>query len=454
MKKESHHCVSSSSRYNNWKYKYLFLFFLSSIRLFTNCCFELPSGIEDTIIKVMKVTTAEYDLLFSISVLPSTFLCLIGGVLVDRLVGLRIGLLIVVSSALLGQIVWAIGGFTDRYFIMLVGRFFIGAGNQLVIVISHAFKAVWFKEDLPFALSIDMGFGRIGGTLAILLPQFIYDSFSVFNSSTFRLGVTLLTFAGLIIVGLSFAFIIFCMDYMREQSLEKLPPKQKDGIKSSIVNGIKQFSFLFWLTRPINATYYSVVFSFVSIAQDFFINKYSLSIHMANLANSMFFGSSVIFTPIFGFLITKTGFHLMWLLLSIGGATLPALLIFTFSNGERYMPFIAGALYSLSYTIGGPSLMAIPALLIDKEYITTAYGIQKFVTDTSFLVVVYASGYIIDTLGYYVLQGVYTQITLLGLDFILLLIILDAISDKPKLNVPSFSFKHKKEKDSGLKEED
>ena len=87
--------------------------------------------------------------------------------------GLRLGLFIVVSSVLLGQIIWVIGGFTDKYFIMLVGRFFIGAGNKLVVVIDHAFKAVWFKEDLPFALSIDIGFSRVGGTLAILLPQLI-----------------------------------------------------------------------------------------------------------------------------------------------------------------------------------------------------------------------------------------------------------------------------------------
>ena len=89
--------------------------------------------------------------------------------------GLRLGLLIVVSSVLLGQIIWAIGGFTDKYLIMLVGRFFIGAGNELVIVIDHAFKAVWFKEDLPLAVSIDAAFGRIEGTLAILLPPLIYD---------------------------------------------------------------------------------------------------------------------------------------------------------------------------------------------------------------------------------------------------------------------------------------
>ena len=69
--------------------------------------------------------------------------------------GLRLGLLIVVSSVLLGQIIWAIGGFTDKYFIMLAGHFFIGAGNELVIVIDHVFKAVWFKEDLALADSID-----------------------------------------------------------------------------------------------------------------------------------------------------------------------------------------------------------------------------------------------------------------------------------------------------------
>ena len=56
---------------------------------------------------------------------------------------------------------------------MLVGRFFIGAGNELFNAIDHAFKAVWYKEDLPLAVSIDAAFGRIGGTLAILLPQLI-----------------------------------------------------------------------------------------------------------------------------------------------------------------------------------------------------------------------------------------------------------------------------------------
>ena len=73
----------------------------------------------------MGVTTAGYGLLFSVSAWPSIILCLIGGILVDRLVGLRLGLLIVVSSVLLGQIIWAMEGFTDKIFHYACWSFFL-----------------------------------------------------------------------------------------------------------------------------------------------------------------------------------------------------------------------------------------------------------------------------------------------------------------------------------------
>ena len=181
----------------------------------------MSNGTEDTIIKVMGVTTAEYDLLFSVSSWPNVFLCIVGGILIDKLVGLRLGLLIVVSCVLLGQMLWGVGRLCDNYFIMIAGRFFIGAGYELVVVISNGFKAIWFKDDLPLAISIDVAFSRIGGTLATLLPQLIYDNLSIFHHPTFRLGFTLLTAAVLMIIGLIFTFIVFCMDYNREKLIER-----------------------------------------------------------------------------------------------------------------------------------------------------------------------------------------------------------------------------------------
>ena len=421
------------NQYNNWRYRYLFLFFLSSVRLLSNYCLELPSGIEDTIIKVMGVTTAEYDLLFSVSAWPNIFLGIVAGILVDKLVGLRIGLLIVVSFILLGQIVWGLGGIVNNYFIMLAGRVFIGIGSDLVIVIDHAFKPIWFKEDLPLAISIDIGFSRMGGTLAILLPQLIYDSLSIFHSPTFRLGVSLLTAAGLMIIGLIFTLIVFLMDYLREKSTTK----QSTSEPVQILKLLKQFSLEFWLTVGIMITYFPIMYSFVGIGQDFFIQKYGLSMEMANLANSLLFGSAVILIPIAGFLMSKTGFQLYWLLTGLVTTALPPLFIFMFSNGESYIPFVAGVFYSLSYTLGGPSFTAMIPLIIDKGYLATAYGIQKSSFNASYSLITYITGLIIDTLGYFVLQGFFIHIVILCIDLTLIMVFLDAASDNPKLNVPA-----------------
>ena len=390
----------------------------------------------------MGVTTADYNLLFSVSAWPNIFLCFVGGIIIDRLVGLRLGLLIVVSCVLLGQIVWGIGGLADNYFIMLAGRFLLGAGYDLVVVISNGFKANWFKEDLPLAISIDIAFSRIGGTLAILLPQLIYDSLSIFRSPTIRLGVTLLTAAGLMIIGLIFALIVFCMDYKKEKVIEKsLKPK----CKSSILHNLKQFSVLFWLSTAINIAYFPVLYSFVGNGQDFFIQKYGLSIEMANLANGLLFGGAIIFIPIAGFLTTKVGFRLYWLLSSLVTTNLPALLLFMFSNGDSYIPFIAGMLYSLSYATIRPSLTALPAFVINKECITTAYGIQKSSFNAFFSLMAYVTGLTIDTLGYFALQGLFIHCIIFCIDLTFLIIFIDVASESPKLNVPGLWFNKKKE---------
>ena len=428
---------SASAWYNYWVYKFGFLFFLSSVRLLSNYCLELPSGIEDTIIKVMGVTTAEYDLLFSVSAWPNIFLCLVGGILVDKLLGRRLGLFLFVISLLLGQIVWGIGGLVDNYFIMLVGRFFIGAGNEVIIIIDHSFKATWFQEDLPLAISIDIGFSRIGGTLAILLPQLIYDSLSIFHVPTFRLGVTILTAAGFMIVAMMFSIILIYADYLREKTAKEFKSDVQVTDKSKVRIGLKQlFSLIFLLSIAVNMLFTPVLYSFVSIAQKFFVQKYGLSIKMANVANGLLFGSAVILTPVAGMIISKVGFHLFWLLACDLLTTLPALLVFMFSTQESYIPFIAGIFYSLSYTLGGPSFIALPALIIDREYITTAYGILRGGYNASLSVIVYFAGFIIDTRGYFMLQAFFVYLITLCIYVVLLLILLDVMSKKPRLNVP------------------
>ena len=424
-----------SSWCHHWSYRYVFLFFISSVRFLSNYCLEMPSGLEDTIIKVMGVTTAEYDLLFSVSAWPNIFLCLIGGILIDKLVGLRLGLLIFVSSVLVGQTIWGVGGLIDNYFVMLVGRFFIGAGNELTVVICHAYKALWFKEDLPIAFSIDIAFGRIGGTLALIFPQMIYESFTTtFVSSTVRLSATLfITAAVYVFVGLSFSIIVVIMDYKREMKSKKIQEKRS---RSITLKNLKQFSLSFWLLLTFNFSSLPILYAFVSVAQTFYLHKYGLSIEAANIANSLQFGATVLLIPIVGIIASKTGYFIYWLLISIV-PTVSAYLIFMFSYGQSFIPYITGVMNSLAYTMTGPPYAALLAMIIDKEYITTAYGVSKGSYNTSLAILTFATGLIVDDCGYFTLQAFYLALASFGSIALFLVLLIDmTVSEKPELNVP------------------
>ena len=105
------------------------------------------------------------------------------------------------------------------------------------------------------------------------------------------------------IVGLIFSQIVNIMDYKKEEPISN----PISGIKSILISLFQQVFLTFWLITVVYSAYFSIIFSFASVAQIFFVQKYNLSINMANLANSLSFGSAVVLTPIAGIIITKTG---------------------------------------------------------------------------------------------------------------------------------------------------
>jgi MFS family permease len=74
----------------------------------------------------MKVDTTRYTLLYSLYSWPNVILSLIGGVLVDRVLGVRIGTVVFSLLITVGQVIFALGGIVDNFNLMLVGRFVFG----------------------------------------------------------------------------------------------------------------------------------------------------------------------------------------------------------------------------------------------------------------------------------------------------------------------------------------
>lgn len=57
---------------------------------------------------------------------PNVVLCFVGGFLIDRVFGIRLGTNIYSSLTLLGQVIFASGALFDVFWIMILGRFIFG----------------------------------------------------------------------------------------------------------------------------------------------------------------------------------------------------------------------------------------------------------------------------------------------------------------------------------------
>ena len=74
----------------------------------------------------MNLDGMRYRLLYYLYLWPNAVFSLIGGFLLDRVLGIKIGTFIFSTLVCLGQLVFALGGFFGSFYAMATGRFIFG----------------------------------------------------------------------------------------------------------------------------------------------------------------------------------------------------------------------------------------------------------------------------------------------------------------------------------------
>lgn len=74
----------------------------------------------------MDLSRTKYKDLYLVYTWPNVVIPAIGGHLLDRYFGIRIGTFIFCALICLGQLLLALGGFLNHFWIMIVGRFIFG----------------------------------------------------------------------------------------------------------------------------------------------------------------------------------------------------------------------------------------------------------------------------------------------------------------------------------------
>lgn len=410
-------CISDPQR---WPYRYIILILVCSIRFACNYIYDIPAAMEGTIIQLMGLDTTHYNLLYSVYSWSVVLGACIGGVIIDKFLGLRLGLLIFIIITNFGQGVIVVGLVVDKYWLMLIGRLLMGLGGEIALFVGDAITSLWFNGgwELNFAFAIVAAVNRLGGASSLYANQPLYDSLESVNNGMLRLGYVFLIDMSLSLIGIASSVVIFIMDKRAEKFIiERQKVKNK---KSFSIKDLKSFRLNFWLVTFVSMCYYSSYYPLVTIGQLFYRRKYGLSTNEANVANMLMY-LVTIGGPLIGLVVSITGFPLIWglagMVLAIGMHGVLAL-----SGGYSIIPFLITPFLAVAYVLFHTTVYPSISLLVDKNKLATAFGILIAMLNFGYSVVDISIALIIDTEGYFVMEAFFIMLQGLGICLLVVLI--------------------------------
>lgn len=387
-------------------------------------CFDTPGALADNFKQDSLLNTSQFALLYSIYSWPNIILCFIGGYLVDRYFGVRLGTVIYMTIVYIGAVIFAFGVYINAYWLMIAGRFVFGIGGESLQVVVNNYVVLWFKgKELNMVFGLQLSFARFGSTVNFWVMEPVYKWVSNYYSGYERLGVTLFIASLTCFFSLICGVILGWMDYRAEKILGR--QDEQNNAEPFRITDIKHFKPVFWLLSVICVAYYLAIFPFIALGKLFFERKFDFLPQEANNVNSMVYLLSAALSPFFGILIDKTGRNMTWIIISVVTTiTAHGLMAFTFSN-----PYVGVIILGISYSLLASGLWPLVALIVPEHQLGTAYGICQAVQNLGLATVMILSGIIVDKYGYLMLEMFFMACLFVTLITAVLIYIMDSASN-------------------------
>lgn len=331
----------------------------------------------------MGLTESEYMGLYAWYSWPNVVLSFVGGFLIDKVFGVRLGALIFSLFVICGQFVFSAGAFSDLLWLSYVGRFIFGIGGESLAVAQNTYTCRWFSgSTLNFVFGLQLSMARIGSTVNMNVMVPLYNKCLDFMTFGPRnLGMALLIAASTCVFSFLCAFTISILDTNAEKQgvVGQSEPttgedgEQKEEEKISLRDVLK-FPLQFWLVTIICVLFYASVFPFVAIALPYYQSVFGLSPAEAAALNSIIYIMSAPLAPIFGLIIDFVGFNATWVLVAnllVLGSHLLLGYVTTLT------PWVGVVCIGIGYSMLASSLWPMVSLLVEKHQLGTAYGFMQ-----------------------------------------------------------------------------
>jgi len=398
MKEETKETIS--------RLRWLILVILGLVIFGAYYAYDAVSPIANYIIKGMNISRAQYGLLFSYYSLPNFIMVLVGGILLDKIGIRKVGTLFAALCAI-GVFMTAVGA---TFQIMLWGRLIYGIGAESLIITQSKIISKWFRgKELALAFGLNLTVCRLG-TFAALNSSARIQAWS----GSWRLA--LWVSAMIMFVCFALFFIYSGIDKAKEKYFVG---EKKDEAEKFVLKDIFQFKPSFWFISLLCMTFYSAFFPFTAFSTIFLQTKFGYSAVKGGFFTSLIITGTMIFSPIFGFMVDKLGKRATIMIIG----SLMIIPVHLSLGLTHFPPATAMIVLGISFSLVPAAIWPSVPIMVEEKRLGTAFGLMTLIQNIGLTAFPWIAGKITDLSGgdYTNTMIMFATLGLLALLFSLLL---------------------------------
>ncbi|CAG2105430.1 unnamed protein product, partial [Medioppia subpectinata] len=378
-------------------HRYFFMVFMCTLGIGNYFSFDSPGALQTQTMDDMNISATEFGLLYSLYSWPNVVLNLLGGFLVDRLLGIKLGAIIFACFTFTGQFLVGLGAYLNLFWLMCLGRFVFAIGGDNLDITANMRAVKWFKgKDLSLVFGLQLSISRAAATINLNVMKPIYDWVGGSYSGHQQLGITLIIASVVAAYDLVIGIVLAFRDTWPEKKLKA------EDVKSDKINikDIKEFKLDYWLITIVITLFYMTIIPFVSYGIPFFARKYKFNATNSQAVDSIVYMMSIGASPILGISMGRVGRNVTFVLLAVFiSLAAHALFAFTFLT-----PWVGMVTLGIGYSLLACTIWAMISFVVPERTLGTAYGLTQAIQNLGLGVVPMAMAVIVDSKGYLVLE--------------------------------------------------
>jgi MFS family permease len=275
--------------------RWLMLILLSALMFATYWFQDFYGGLKGLMESELGFTSEQFGRIIGMTTIANMFgMIIVGGIILDKW-GIRIAGLVFGGLAAVGATISALatsGFFGDspstQLTMMIIGRMLFGSGLEVTCVVATRTIVKWFSGyELALAMSINVGFGRLGSALGIAISPDIANGHV---STAVTLAATIIILA--LVFFIIYTFFDIKLDRQRAKDSDKAP--DEDFRFNDLVKLATNPSFIY--IALLCVTFYAAVFPFLQYAPDMLVNKFGFTYQLPadGSGDIVLFGSKAI----------------------------------------------------------------------------------------------------------------------------------------------------------------